>query len=467
MRLKGVGSGARFLKELTEATEALLREFSSRASYRDSDFIDAVKRFNKKRFPSTRAVNRLLSFTKSADEGVRCDAARAIVRLGPVLLQLSAFDDAVARAVFGAIKNNNSEVRHTMLGALKWFAKPSHPQCAQAFDLAIGALKDKDHPLIRATSLNVIEAFGVDRMSSAVQNIAEALSDESPEVRQLACNLLGELGADARPAINGLLVRAAKDDEEISVRVAAATAIVKVVEALDRVDPGHQHLDLGPADAPLLGGLLTALREAGPVGRKLRQRLQHRLTRAATDEAMLPANARPPANEAITNAPALEDGRLDEAASAGVTGRPGEVAAADAGRESIRADSPPADAIRRTRARKEKWWHEAHENPPPEWPFGPLVGTAADLARAADPQQRKSRYRWRDLEPLAGHRVWVRREKTREWEVFFRSKHEFDAADSRLSQFRAEKKEAKKSQQKPRKASKGQLRPRVPKRRRK
>jgi hypothetical protein len=77
------------------------------------------------------------------------------------------------------------------------------------------------------------------------------------------------------------LVRAA-EDEEISVRVAAATAVVKVVEALDRVDPGYEHLDIGPADAWLRDGLLTALGEAGRVGQELRQRLQQKWTRAAT-----------------------------------------------------------------------------------------------------------------------------------------------------------------------------------------
>jgi hypothetical protein len=347
------------------------------------------------------------------------------------------------------MKSNHPDVRHTMLPALKWFAKPSDPQCAQAFDLAIDALKDKDHPQIRVTSFSVIEAFGVDRVSSAVQNIAEALSDESAEVRQLACNLLGELGADAGPAINGLLVRAAKDDEEISVRVAAATAIAKVVEALDRVDPGHQHLDIGPADARLRDGLLTALREAGPVGRKLRQRLQHRLTRAATDKAGVSANAPPPAVEAIANAPALEGGPLDEAASAGATGRSVEVAATDAGGGSISADSPPAAAIRRTRGTRKKPWHEAHERNPPDWAFGPLVGTAKDLARAADPQQHKSQYRSTDLEQIADTRVWVREMKPRELEVYFRTKSEYDAADSRLSKFREAKKEAAKIQQDP------------------
>ena len=131
----------------------------------------------------------------------------------------------------------------------------------------------------------VLPAFGLDRRSSGVQNIAEALSDESPQVRQLACNVLGELGADARPSLNGLLARAAEDDEEMSVRVAAAIAIVKLVEDLETVDPGYQQLGFCLADAPLLGGLLIALREAGPVGRKLRQRLQRNSTRATTDEA--------------------------------------------------------------------------------------------------------------------------------------------------------------------------------------
>ncbi len=95
-------------------------------------------------------------------------------------------------------------------------------------------------------------------------------------------------------------------------------------------------------------------------------------------------NAGPATDKAIANGPVLEDGRLGETASAGATGCPGEVAAADAARENISTDSPPADAIRPTRATKEKWWHEADETPPSKYQFGPLIGTGEELASAVD-----------------------------------------------------------------------------------
>jgi hypothetical protein len=269
--------GARFLRELTESVDALLRELYSQAC--DRDFIEGLKRFRMS-FPDSDDVAWLLRSVQSSNKVVHRNAARSIVRLGSVLLKQSELEEVVTCAVFDALGSDDPEVHRTILPALKWFANSKHSKCAMAFECALCALKDPDER-IRLGSLAVLPEFGIDRVLPAFKRIAKALSDKSPPVRQLAAYVLGEWGADAGPAIDDLLVRAA-EDEEISVRVAAATAVVKVVEALDRIDPGFEHLDIGPADARLRDGLLAALGEAGRVGQELRQRLQQKWIRAAT-----------------------------------------------------------------------------------------------------------------------------------------------------------------------------------------
>jgi hypothetical protein len=274
-----VVSSRRFLKALTASADDILYTLSSGMSELNQELIQTVERF-KHSFPEPDDVRRLFSFTRSADKAIRRGAAEAVVHLCGVLLQQSDSAEGVARCLFDALADNNDpEVRVTILPALGWFADPNDSNCETAFECALDALRDPDDR-IRLISLALLREFGVDRMSSALDLIATALSRKSEQVRQLGCEVLGDLGADAGPAIDRLLVCTA--DEARPVRAAAATAIVKVVEALDRLDPGHDHLDIGPADATLLRLLLTSLREAGPFARKFRQRLQLRWSRDAT-----------------------------------------------------------------------------------------------------------------------------------------------------------------------------------------
>jgi hypothetical protein len=277
--LERVVVGRRFLTALTASANDLLCKLASRTSDLNPELIEAVGRF-KNSFPEPDDVDRLLSFTSSVDKGVRRDAAEAIVDLGGVLLQQSTLGEAVARCLFDALGNNvDPEVRLAVLPGIAWFAGGNDSNCETAFELALRGLRDADDRLAIG-SLTVLRKFGLDWMSSALDVIARALSHESAEVRQLACEVLADLGADAEPAIDSLLACAANDKKR-PVRAAAATAIMKVVRALDRIDPGHDHLDIGPADAKLRRSLLTSLREAGPIGRKFRQGLQLRWSRDA------------------------------------------------------------------------------------------------------------------------------------------------------------------------------------------
>ena len=106
-------TGRQILRELDQCIEAILWEFSPRASQLGPEFINAVRRFLERRegFPSTKDVRRLLSFTKSWTK--RCDraAARTIVQLGGVLLQRLALQQVVASGIFREIKNKDPEVR--------------------------------------------------------------------------------------------------------------------------------------------------------------------------------------------------------------------------------------------------------------------------------------------------------------------------------------------------------------------
>jgi hypothetical protein len=281
LHLERVVSSRKFLRAITASADDVLYKLSSGTSEPNQELIETVERF-KNSFPEPDDVRRLFSFTRSADKAIRRGAAEAVVHVCGVLLQQSDIAEAVARCLFDALGDNNDpEVRVTILPALRWLANANDSNCETAFECAQDALRDPDDR-VRLVSLALLREFGVERMSSTLDLIATALSRESVQLRQLACEALGDLGADAEPAIDRLLVCTA--DETRPVRAAAATAIVKVVKALDRLDPGHDHLDIGPADATLRRRLLTSLREAGPFCRKFRQRFQLRWSRDATSK---------------------------------------------------------------------------------------------------------------------------------------------------------------------------------------
>ncbi len=255
---------AAFLRRAAEIADSLLDAPRPHPSRRGREFWGQLAGSSTFR-PDADVMKVLLSLTKDRNKNVRLYAAQAIVEIGSSSVALP-MQEPFAGAALNAMDSDDSDVRHAIVRGLKWLAKMSPQIRRKAFDCAVHGLKDKDGR-IRAGCLDVLEAFGIDQVSSVANDIQEALSHESPSVRRSACNLLGWLGDDAIGATDNLISRVVNDQDE-GVRRAAALAIAKI-------NPSGDRIRFGPGDQALRDDLLRFLREAGAGGRALRRSLGH------------------------------------------------------------------------------------------------------------------------------------------------------------------------------------------------
>jgi hypothetical protein len=66
-----------------------------------------------------------------------------------------------------------------------------------------------------------------------------------------------------------------------------------------------------------------------------------------------------------------------------------------------------------------RWFHAKHEQPPPEFPYGPLRGTQRDLAAKMYPGRRVDTRRLQ-RKAGTGASIWVRKKDRTHYEVWFR-----------------------------------------------
>ncbi len=211
--------------------------------------------------------------------------------------------ESAAAAVLGAMDSDDVEVRNTIVlglgviairfvmrhdGRSATEASGSERRRSRAFECVEHGLKDADHR-IRARCLELLPEFGIDRVSSAVNDVQALLADRNPEVQRLACDRLGWLGRDAIGAIDDLM-RCAAADRVNEVRSSAAVALAKIFASGIR-------LPLANVDESLLADLINLLRDAGADGRALRQYLQGLIP----DDSINP----PPGNETVLSGGSL------------------------------------------------------------------------------------------------------------------------------------------------------------------
>lgn len=280
--LERVVLSRRFLKALTACADELLYKLSSGTSELNRELIEAVERF-KHSFPQPDDMDRLFSFTESADKQVRRGAAHAIFQLGSVLVHRSELREVLTNRLLNVLDSHDldPEVRLTILPAVAWFANSNDSNCEIAFERTLCALGDADER-IRYGSLLVLQEFGVDRVSAAVCKVIDALNDSNPWVRIAACGVLGWLSEDANEAITEL-VNLAASDCSIEERVAAGAALV-------RIDPDGKQINIAPDHQKRRDSLLAALRHVGELARPLRRSLEKKWNESESRGRNLPSS---------------------------------------------------------------------------------------------------------------------------------------------------------------------------------
>jgi len=190
--------------------------------------------------PATEWVAQL----KSPDRGVREQATRALLKIGPpavpglVALLEGSKDTQVRLAVLHAferlgpnakgavpalivvLKTGDADERGDAVEALSRIG----PGARAAIPALLEALKDQDQS-VRAGSAAALGDIGgaAGRVTPALM---QALTDKSDSVRSAAAASLGQLGPRARPAVQALL--GAVNDSSPTVRTAAAHALKQI-----------------------------------------------------------------------------------------------------------------------------------------------------------------------------------------------------------------------------------------------
>jgi hypothetical protein len=189
-----------------------------------------------------------------------------------VMLQIGGAGDASLREhlwsdIGRGLSDSVPEVRRLMLSSLQWFAQPNHSLSAAASEAALCMLRDSE-ATVRSAAVRALRAFELERVLPAFEKVVPLTRDDDPAVRRETCDLLGGLEVDALRAVLPLVGVVAYDPDR-QVRKAG-------IDALCRIDPSAEWVDLGPDDVELRSKLIHGLVEAGESARAFRRSLEAR-----------------------------------------------------------------------------------------------------------------------------------------------------------------------------------------------
>ncbi len=153
-----------------------------------------------------RAVESLINLFQAEEKGVAWEVAKALANIG---------GDQILKALLIILKENK-KLRECAIWALGKIGEE------RAVEGLFAALKDDDK-FVRRSAARALGGIGSER---ALNNLLAALKDESDLVRLSAIEALGEIGKD--DAVDGLDTFLYKQDDDRSVRCAAARAIGKI-----------------------------------------------------------------------------------------------------------------------------------------------------------------------------------------------------------------------------------------------
>lgn len=252
--LWGVATWAAAQDSLSKSIEAL-------ASPDEKVRVQAIDALGRMGPGAKEAVKALTAQLNDKAPSVRAHAAFALQSIGPAAAEAT-------ESLIKAVSDPDAHVRRMAINALSHVQ--ADPKLAMA---ALGqALHDPD-PAVRVTALNALTSAG----EAAVPTLTAALDDQ--ETRYWATLALGELGSQAKPAVQGLIGALKDDRPEVRREVLmalghigpdASTAASAVAPYLASSDPAVCH-----AAAFALGRMGSGAADAaGALGKALESKDQ-------------------------------------------------------------------------------------------------------------------------------------------------------------------------------------------------
>ena len=171
---------------------------------------------------STREWSRILDDPASVDRVTAADALGQILRRRQGPSSTEAID-----ALLRALRDSSDDVRVAAMAALSTEGVPPEALVPGVHE----ALHDTAHADVREFAARVLGTFGASRGQSAVDALAEALSDPSSGVRATAAEGLGRVGPAAVSAVPALMTAASNADTRT--RLAAVEALGRVRSSPD------------------------------------------------------------------------------------------------------------------------------------------------------------------------------------------------------------------------------------------
>ena len=213
---------------------------------------------------ATAAVSALSDSLTDRDAGVRAAALVGLANF-PAMTSPSLVD-RVSRTA----EDPDPSVRRASIAALRAFGPKAPLPVVATLVRVIAAPGAQDDELVQMAIEGLVDC-GQDAASEAVDTLAVVVRDGrlAADTRVAACNVLGWLGADAKPAAGALadmIVGAGAKSITAEVRVAAAQALIRVAdlsELASRASHEDQRRDL-----------LSLLRQIGSEATEARRALQ-------------------------------------------------------------------------------------------------------------------------------------------------------------------------------------------------
>ncbi|MBI3409221.1 MAG: HEAT repeat domain-containing protein [Planctomycetes bacterium] len=162
-----------------------------------------------------RAEPELKKLLKDTEEDVRCHAAQALFRIDPQTAE------TVVPVLSSALDSLDPYIRLCAMGTLSRIG----PAAKDAVAKLKNCLKDEDYHL-RMSAAIALGHIDPSQDAGAIDTLRIALQEPSPAVRMEAAQILGELGAKAKPVIQS--IGKLLSDSNAGVSRAAAIALSRI-----------------------------------------------------------------------------------------------------------------------------------------------------------------------------------------------------------------------------------------------